>query len=115
MPGFTKLERLQRKLVKLKARERADKEYRKKHGKNLPGHNVNDVMVCLQDIAIEKLKEHPVTTARLRRAMRRVINYSWDKEFDDWQIQFAENGDALPKGHIFNDLVILEEWLKRGW
>ncbi len=46
--------------------------------------------------------------AELRRAVKQVLNYSWDDELDHFAN--AIQGDD-PK-HIFNALVVLMNWLE---
>jgi hypothetical protein len=104
---MTKLERLRRKLAQLESTFK----YQGGRGVELADQIDNLKM----DIAIEKIRQNPVTTIRLRKAIRNVMEYNWEKEEDDYRAHAAANADPSLKGHIFKDLVILETWLKRGW
>lgn len=102
---MTKLEKLNRQLKHLR------QEYKVSGGTTL-ATSIEDVQA---DVEIEKVREHPVNKIRLRKAIRSVMEYNWEKEEDDYRAHAAANADPSLKGHIFKSLVILETWLKRGW
>lgn len=102
---MTKLEKLNRQLKHLR------QEYKISGGTTL-ATSIEDVQA---DVEIEKVRSNPVTTRKLRKAIRSVMDYNWEKEEDDYRASAAANADPSLRRHIFKDLVILETWLKRGW
>ena len=102
---MTKLEKLNRQLKHLR------QEHKVSGGTTL-ATSIEDVQA---DISIAKLKELPVPKVKLRKAIRSVMEYNWEKEEDDWRASAAANANASLSGHVFKSLVILDTWLKRGW
>lgn len=104
---MTKLERMRRKFAQL--------ESTLKHQGGRGVELADQIENLEMDIAIEMMRQNPVTTIRLRKAIRNVMEYNWEKEEDDWRAHFAAKAGAADRSHIFRSLVILDTWLKRGW
>ena len=46
---------------------------------------------------------------KLKKAIEKIINYSWHDELDEYKIQLKENKSV--KNHIFLTLVILDNFV----
>ncbi len=60
--------------------------------------------------AVEKLRRKRITPAMLKRAVRKLVNYSFDDEEKDF---LDEDHTATLDVHIFGSITILDEAIKR--
>lgn len=50
-------------------------------------------------------------TANVIDSINCVLEYNWDDELDDYQVQYLENGE-VPESHIFHALIDIKNWLE---
>lgn len=65
-------------------------------------------------------RKKPDLPARVRKAIRKMLDYSLTEEACNIQEDYAENGDSSVNGHIFLEMQIVGDWLdgkfiNAGW